>query len=336
MHVPPVDIVLPYRDAEDTLPACLASIAAQTFRPWRLLAVDDGSRDGSTAVVRAFAAEQGPTVMLDSGGAGLVAALNLALAHADAPLIARMDADDTMHPERLARQVMHLEENPLCGVVGCQVVEDGLPGGLRRYVAWSNALLDHAAMFRARFIEAPLVHPTACFRRELVARHGGYRAGDFPEDYELWLRWMACGVRFAKVPAPLLAWRDRPERLTRTDPRYAVDRFFAVKAEALVRWLDAESPFGRTVWVWGAGYETRRRVRALVRAGVSIASFIDIDPRKIGTRNQDGPVVGPEALPGPEACLVLAAVGNLGARDLIAQELRCRGFIEGRTFLCIA
>ncbi len=336
MDMPPVDILLPYRDAAETLPVCLESIARQTHGNWRLVAVDDGSHDGSPRLVRAFAARHGRTLALESGGAGLVAALRCGLAQAGAPLIARMDADDVMHPERLERQVAHLVADPQCGVVGCQVTEDELTGGLRRYVAWNNGLLDHEAMFRARFIEAPLIHPTACFRRELVAQHGGYRDGDFPEDYDLWLRWMEGGVRFAKIPVPLLTWRDRPERLTRTDPRYAIDQFFAVKAGALVRWLDAESPFGRTVWVWGAGYETRRRVRSLVRAGVSIASFIDIDPRKIGTRNQDGPVVGPEALPGPESCLVIAAVGSLGARELITAELRCRGFVEGRTLLCIA
>ena len=69
------------------------------------------------------------------------------------------------------------------------------------------------------------------FRRELVARHGGYRAGDFPEDYELWLRWLDAGVRMAKVPRPLLTWHDSTGRLSRTDARYDPEAFFRLKAE---------------------------------------------------------------------------------------------------------
>lgn len=63
-----------------------------------------------------------------------------------------------------------------------------------------------------RFVESPVAHPSVMFRRDLLAQHGGYAAGDFAEDYELWLRWMDAGVRFGKVNAELLVWNDPPAR----------------------------------------------------------------------------------------------------------------------------
>lgn len=331
-----IDVLMPFRNAADTLPACLESIAAQTLSDWRLVAVDDGSTDASRALVEAFARRTGRVLILSSDGAGLVPALNLGLSACTAPLVARMDADDTMAPERLALQAALLERTPALGLAAGLVHEADHSDGFRHYVAWSNGLVSHDAIAGARFVESPIVHPTVCFRRELVARHGGYRDGDFPEDYELWLRWLEAGVRFAKVDRTVLTWRDHGARLTRTDRRYGIDQFFAVKAGYLARWLEKHSPHGKRVWIWGAGYETRRRIRVLKDHGIAIEAFIDIDPRKVGTRNQDGRVFGPDALPPPEACCVLAAVGTRGARELISRALREKGFIEGRSFLCVA
>ncbi len=331
-----IDILMPFRNATDALPECLESIASQTFPDWRLVAVDDGSTDQSASKVAAFARQHGRTTLLSNHGEGLVSALNTGLRCCAAPVVARMDADDIMLPYRLERQWAWLYNHPETGVVGCQIEDHGLPEGFRHYAAWSNGLLTHHEISDARFIESPLVHPSVSFRRDVVERHGGYRNGNFPEDYEIWLRWLEAGVKFAKLGEPLLHWRDHEDRLTRTDTRYHVDNFFAMKAGYLARWLDDHNPFGKRVWIWGAGYETRRRIRGLREFGVEIEAFIDIDQRKIGTRNQDGIVVGPGSIPSPDRCFVLTAVGNRGARDLIRCDLDQRGFKEGRNYLCIA
>ena len=57
------------------------------------------------------------------------------------------------------------------------------------------------------------------FRRELVERWGGYVDGDFPEDYDLWLRWLEAGVRMDKLPDTLLIWNDSATRLSRRGQR---------------------------------------------------------------------------------------------------------------------
>jgi glycosyltransferase involved in cell wall biosynthesis len=101
---PEISVLLPFRDAAASLPECLASISAQTWRDFEILCVDDGSTDGGASAI-ACQAEREPRIrLLRSPGHGLVAALNFGLHQARAPLIARMDADDLMHPRRLALQ----------------------------------------------------------------------------------------------------------------------------------------------------------------------------------------------------------------------------------------
>jgi hypothetical protein len=173
------------------------------------------------------------------------------------------------------------------------------------------------------------------FRRALAERHGGYRDGDFPEDYELLLRWAAAGVRMATVPRVLLTWFDSPGRLSRTDPRYAVEAFYRLKAEYLARELAGRRP-ARPVLVWGAGRPTRKRAAHLETHGVAIAGYVDIDPAKTGRRVAGRPVLAPDALPPPGAAIVLGYVGTRGARELIRARLAARGYVEGDDFLMCA
>jgi glycosyltransferase involved in cell wall biosynthesis len=320
---------MPVRDAAATLPAALDSLIAQTDPEWELLAVDDGSGDGSLALLEAYARRDPRVRALAEPRRGLVPALCRGLAAAQAPLVARMDADDVSLPERLARQRRHLDAHPDLGLVASRVRFDGAPGGYARHVAWSNGLLTHESIALARFVESPLAHPSVVFRRDLVARLGGYREGDFPEDYELWLRWLEGGVRMEKLAEALLVWRDSPGRLSRRDPRYRSEAFFRVKAAYLARWLARENPHHPRVVVWGAGRVTRRRAADLAAHGVEIAAWVDIDPDKIGRVLAGRPVIAPDALPPPGACFVVSYVASLGARDEIAAALARRGYRLG-------
>jgi hypothetical protein len=251
-----------------------------------------------------------------------------------------MDADDESHPERLALQRRHLVARPDLGLVAGRVAFGGnarVSAGFARYVAWSNTLVTHEEIAGARFVESPIVHPSVMFRRELAERLGGYIEGDFPEDYELWLRWLEAGVRMEKRPEVLLVWNDRPARLSRTDHRYALDGMYRLKARYLGRWLARHNPHHPQVVVWGAGRETRRRAEHLEREGVRIAAWVDIDPGKIGRRDPASrPVLAPHQLPGPGRCFVLAYVASRGAREAIGEALDARGYARGVDYLAAA
>ena len=315
--MPRVSVLLPVRDAASTLDACLESLLGQSLRDLEVVAVDDGSRDGSRALLEDRARRDPRLVVLPTPARGLAAALNTALASARSPLVARMDADDVAHEDRLALQAERLRADPGVDVLGCRVsLFPEARRGMRAYVGWQNALLDHREIVRDLFVESPLVHPTAALRRETLLALGGWRDFDGPEDYDLWLRAWEAGLRFGKLPETLLAWRDSPGRLTRTDPRYAPDRFVALKCAVLARGPLA----GRPAVVWGAGPIGKRFARGLRERGVAVRAFVEVDPRKVGGKIHGVPVVSVEAGASLRGPLHLAAVGQPGARERIRGE----------------
>ena len=334
--MPAVSVLLPVRDAATTLAACLDSLAAQTLADHEVVAVDDGSTDGSGERLAARAAKDPRVRLLRTAPRGLVPALSLALAEARAPLVARMDADDVAHPPRLEAQVRRLRADEAVDVLGCRVALVAPPGaragGMRAYVDWVNGLLDHDAIARDRFVESPLVHPSVAMRTARLRALGGWRDVDGPEDYDLWLRAFDAGLRFAKLAEVLLDWCDSPSRLTRTDPRYSPAAFARLKAEALARGPLA----GRPAVVWGAGPVGKAFARALRAKGVAVAAFVEVDPRKIGQRVAGSPVVGLDAVSGLPPALHLGAVGQKGARERLRGEARRRGLVDGKDFLAVA
>ncbi len=337
---PRISVLLPCFNAAATLDEALASILEQSLTELEVVAVDDGSSDGTRERLEGWARGDARVRVLSREHAGLIPTLNAGIAACGAPLIARMDADDMSHPERLARQAALLESEPDLAVAGCLV--EGFPQGqvregFRIYIEWLNSLVSPEAIARQIFVESPLAHPSVVIRREWLERAGGYQDYGWPEDYDLWLRLHLLGARFAKVPEVLLFWREHPARLTRTDPRYSVENFLRAKARYLVA-----SPLREreTVILWGAGQMGRRLSRHLIREGAPLAAFVDIDPAKIGGRRRGLPVIAPDDLPrlweASPRPVVLAAVGARGARALIREQLTSMGLCEGEDWWAVA
>ncbi len=336
---PRISVIMPVRDMAGTVGRAVESIVAQDWSDWELIVVDDGSTDGTSGVLEAWARRDVRVRVERRAPAGIVAALGTGLAAARGEFVARMDADDVSLPGRFSAQVAFLERHGGIGVAGTLVRFGGDPvakAGYAAHVAWLNGVVTPEAMARSRFIEAPLAHPSVMFRRELAERLGGYREGPFPEDYELWLRWLEAGVRMAKVEQELVIWNDPPGRLSRADARYAPSAFFGLKARYLTRWLAREGKDRGPVWVWGAGRVTRRRVEALLAEGVAVERYIDVDARKWGRHRDGRVVVGPESIPRSGEAFLLGYVANRGAREAQRAFLEGRGWVEGADYLFVA
>jgi len=334
--VPRAAVLLPARDAAATIRAAAVSILRQTCRDLRLVAVDDGSSDGTAAILSRLADRDRRVLLVRGPGEGIAGALNRGLTRCDAEVVVRMDADDVAHPRRIEIQLAALAADPSLAAVGSRVrlfPRREVAGGMARYAAWLNGLVTPDLVARDLLVEAPLVHPAAAIRRRALEEAGGWRDGDFPEDYDLWLRLVAAGHRLSNVPETLLDWRESTGRLTRTDGRYGLTRHLALKAA----WL-AGGPLAdrREVALWGAGQTGRAFARALAVHGVAAVLFLEVDAKKIGRAISGAPVHSYEEVERARGLPLLVAVGAPGARDLIRAELRRRGFEEIRDYRCVA
>ena len=202
-----VSIVIPFRDAARWLPACLDSLADQEERNWELLAVDDGSRDHSAALVDNWAAShRQPVRLIRLPGLGVASARNSGWAAARSPLVAFLDADDIALPGRLDRQAARFDADPglqhlLCGWRRLNAA--GTP--LHDVCPWQEgANFDLEAAF-----EHKAVLPSAwMLRRHLLERHGGFdRSLRHAEDVDLLLRLAAAGERGGWLKQVLCGYR---------------------------------------------------------------------------------------------------------------------------------
>lgn len=332
---PRISIVMPYRNAAATLPDALAGVLAQSFEDWELLAVDDHSSDGSASVVAEWAARDRRVQPLANKEApGVVGASVTASRAARAEWLARMDADDFSEPERLAAQWAMAEERPDLDVIGCGVgILSPLGEGMVRHVEWVNSLTTPEEIARARFIENPLVHPSALMRKSSVEAAGGYLDVPWAEDHDLFLRMLEGGARFGKVAAVLMQWRDSPGRLTRSDPRYGDAARHRMRVHYLARMPALRE---RGVAIAGAGPIGKTLALGLRENGIAVRGFFDVHPRRIGETIHGAEVAGLDRFGSRwRDAVLLSAVGVPGGREEVAGLAENAGYGEGRDFWCV-
>lgn len=335
MSPPRVSVLLPVWNAQETLELCVSSILRQSEPALECVLVDDGSTDGSLSLARRLSARDGRIRVVARSHRGLVATLNEGVRHCAAPIIARMDADDWMHRERLALQRALLEARPELLAVGTGVrifPRRHLTPARRAYERWLQSLGSAEAIRRNRFIECPIAHPTLAIRREALVEHP-YRDRGWPEDYDLILRLLRGGPRVGMVPRRLLGWRDGPTRLSRTHPSYGLDRFTTCRAWHLSRDFLA----GRDQYIlWGHGRTGRALRRALAALGHRPVCIVEVHPRRLGKVIHGADVIAPEALAGRSGIPIVTSVAGAGPRSRIRAALAEMGLVEDVDFVCAA
>jgi glycosyltransferase involved in cell wall biosynthesis len=237
---PRVSVIMPVYNVRDYVREAVASIAAQTLTSWELIIVDDGSTDGTRAIVEALLDPR--MVVLTQQNQGYPTAMNLGLARARGSYVARMDGDDVASPRRLEHQCAFLDAQPEFALVG---TKRALLTPRGRHVPderpplpepWSEVTWDQIYGGRKGFAD-----PSAMFRREVALAVGGYRTYQRSgQDIDLWLRLTEAGHRAAVLHEQLYGFRvtigaisDQPA----TSWRNAVPRLLA--AERRERGSDA-------------------------------------------------------------------------------------------------
>ena len=198
-------VLLPARDAAATLGRALDSVFAQTFTDFELVVVDDGSSDDTRALLDTV--DDPRLRVVDGPGRGIVAALHAGLAVARSKYVARMDADDTCAPERLALQVAFLDAHVEVAAVSSAFAVIDSDGHELRI---EPTLLDDVDLGRELFVRNPIAHGATTIRRAALDTVGGYRDGwSGAEDLDLWRRLREVGA-LASLPSVLYRWRLTP------------------------------------------------------------------------------------------------------------------------------
>lgn len=192
---PLISVLVPVYNVERYLQEALESIAAQTYRNLEVIVVDDGSSDRTYAIARDFARGDARFVVhRNSENLRIAKTLNRALHLAKGTFIARCDGDDVMMPDRIARQLEHLYQNPHIGLVGCSFHTINEYGVHLRDVHYPSGHVLVARLLRWR---SPVSHIWLA-RREVYDAVGEYRLASV-EDYDFLLRANAAGYHLDNI-----------------------------------------------------------------------------------------------------------------------------------------
>lgn len=207
MKTPTVSVLMPVYNASCYLNAALDSILAQTFADFEVIAVDDGSTDGSSDILGKAASRDDRVIVLRQQNSGVTKALNAGLQAARGIFIARMDADDIALPDRFEKQVVYLKSNPSCVAVGGQVL---LIDQDDRALCRLPVPHDHAAIdqYHLTACLSAVCHPTAMIRASAIREIGGYRdVFVSAQDVDLFLRLAEVGT-LANLGEVVLRYRQ--------------------------------------------------------------------------------------------------------------------------------
>jgi glycosyltransferase involved in cell wall biosynthesis len=226
MANPLISVVMPVHNALPFLDESIISILGQTLSDFEFVILDDASTDGSVEALRQWSLRD-KRIHLYEGKKqlGVSRSSNAVVAKARAPIVARMDADDIAHPERLRRQWSIIQGRPDVAVVGslCNGI-DASGREVRPRDRWR-------LVRRSAYI--PFPHGSVMFRREMFDQVGGYdERSDGGEDQDLFLRMAACG-RVLTLPEVLYSYRYHSSNVTLFNGKRAVTYNHSTNGDAL-------------------------------------------------------------------------------------------------------
>ncbi len=232
--LPRISVLMPVYNAAAYLDEAMEALVAQTCGDFEIIAVDDGSKDNSLALLQRWATRELRLRIITRPNTGIVGALNDALAAARGTFCARMDADDRCDPSRFALQVAHLDAHTACVCVGTGVLSIDPTGA---------PLVEKSLLFKPTEIVAALLrgdggavcHATAMIRTTALRQiHGWDPRYNWVEDLDLFLRLAEVG-ELENLPQPLYIYRRHAQSVCMTHYQRMCELLVTVVREAHVR-----------------------------------------------------------------------------------------------------
>ena len=213
---PRVSVLLTVHNGQAHLQAALDSVLQQTWTDFEFLIIDDGSTDGTSAILATYAAADSRVrVLRNNANIGIPRSMNRLFGLAQGVYITRHDADDVSLPERLACQVDFLDAHPTVGFLATRVNILDQAGQPVAAEPFFNVGLTNSELQEQLLVGNCLCQGSVMFRASLLRQVGGYDENlEQSEDYDLWLR-MAEASQLAKLDQPLYQYRYHSQSITR-------------------------------------------------------------------------------------------------------------------------
>ena len=190
------------------------SILAQTYKDFEFIIIDDCSSDGSPGILENYAASDNRIILVkNQQRLGLGKNLRHGVSIAQGKWLARMDADDISLPHRLAKQLEYVTTYPDTDILGSYAID---VDGHGRELGIRQCPLTHENIVKYIWT-CPVIHPTAFMKISALLSAGSYGTEKRRQDYALWFRCAANGLRFANLPTPLLKYRFTGNYFARND-----------------------------------------------------------------------------------------------------------------------
>ncbi len=334
-----ISVILPVYNGEKYLREAVDSILNQTYRNIECIAVNDGSTDTTPELLMDYQKKDRRMVVLSRENRGLVTSLNEAIRLSRGEYIARMDADDIAHLDRLEKQICYMEENPdvyLLGTNYSLMYEDGVSEEVRKAAQGTNrrslAPIEREDWFLSSNETMKFIHPTIMMRRELFDKIGLYRQYQL-EDLELYFRTGVNGLRIDKLEEVLLDYRVRATSKSRTETRAGQTKELM---EVKMQYLAEQVMDTKKEWrylIWGADISGELAIDVIQNRLPNAKCLGYIDSFKEGVLNER-PVIKPEKIGeyAPDYIFICTNGGAVFARKTL-KEL---GYAETEQFFKIS
>ena len=225
---PKITVLMPAYNAGKYIGEAITSVLGQSFADFELLIINDGSTDRTVKIVNSF--NDPRVVLLNQENKGIANALNLGLAHAKAPYIARFDADDICCPNRLKIQYEFITAYPEYSVIGSAA--DYLDAdGHFIFTHHPDGHLNEEIQ-QLKYSVCPFIHSSVFYKKDVVINNGGYNEHAYTyEDHFLWVNILK-NEKACNLSHPLIKVRLNPESIT-IDEKWRTRKFRSIKYSTL-------------------------------------------------------------------------------------------------------
>lgn len=313
---PLVSIVMPVKNTEQYIEACLDSIISQNYKNWELIAVDDHSDDHCLAILNKCATIDHRIKVFKNKGQGIIPALQTAYRQSSGSYITRMDSDDLMPSQKIGMLTGLLNQFGK-GHVSTGLVryfsDEQLMDGYQKYQDWLNNLARTGKQFQEIYKECVIPSPCWMMNKCDFDAIGAFSSEHYPEDYDLCFRMRKHGIKPISSDEVLHLWRDYPSRTSRIDEHYSDNRFLDLKIH---HYLDFEYDSERPLILWGAGKKAKKIAKLLDNQSIMF-QWLCNNEQKIGHNIYGHTILSSDKLStfsNPQ--IIIAVAGKLAQKEI--------------------